>query len=222
MIDPRQDPTDPKWATAVLFVDTSPEHFYASVCSVLDRTDLDVIVGVLYPIFAREFESFGSRVLVRTVGSVSQLINETFAERRTHLVVINDAIALPPEPFAVARQWLDDEVRYSSISFLSNAAEFLSFPNRNVAEARPPDGYDETSITRRLRSLDPIAQPAPVMFAPGPIVVLASAALAAVGDVVAPSSARFDIAIADYCAGHERRALSTSLIRLRTFPGLPT
>jgi glycosyltransferase involved in cell wall biosynthesis len=200
MNDDRRDLPDPKWATAVVFVDTSPDHFHASIRSVLDRTDLDVIVGVLYPIFATEFESFGPRVRVRTVGSVSQLINETFASSRTHLVVINDAIALPPEPFAVAKQWLDDEVRYSSISFLSNAAEFLSFPNRNVAEARPPDGHDETSITRRLRSLGPLAQPAPVMFAPGPIVILASAALTAIGDVVAPASARFDIAIADYCA----------------------
>jgi glycosyltransferase involved in cell wall biosynthesis len=200
MSNDRLEQPDPKWATAVVFVDTSPEHFHVSVRSVLDRTDLDVVVGVLYPIFASEFSSFGPRVSVRTVGSVSQLINETFADRRTHLLVINDAITLPPEPFAVAQQWLDDELRYSSISFLSNAAEFLSFPNRNVPESRPPDGHDETSLTRRLRSLDPMAQPVPVMFAPGPIVILASAALAAVGDVVAPASARFDIAIADFCA----------------------
>jgi glycosyltransferase involved in cell wall biosynthesis len=200
MNDAQHELPDPKWATAVLFVDTSPEHFQASVRSVLDRTDFDVVVGVLYPIFATEFESFGPRVRVRTVGSISQLINETFASVRTHLVVINDAIALPPKPFVVAKQWLDDEVRYASISFLSNAAEFLSFPNRNAPQARPPDGQDETSITRRLRSLDPQASPAPVMFAPGPVVVLASSALAAVGDVVAPASARFDIAIADYCA----------------------
>jgi glycosyltransferase involved in cell wall biosynthesis len=194
------DTTDPKWATAVVFVDTSPEHFHAAVRSVLDRTDLDVVVGVLYPIFANEFEAFGPRVSVRTVGSVAQLINETFAKNRTHLVVINDAVALPPEPFVVAQKWLDDDLRYATISFLSNAAEFLSFPDRNVPAARPPDGHDETSVTRRLRSMDPIAQPAPVMYAPGPVVILAAPALAAVGEIVAPASARFDVAIADFCA----------------------
>ncbi len=188
------------WATAVVFVDTSPEHFHVAVRSLLDRTDLDVVVGVLYPIFANEFTQLGSRVSVRPVGSVAQLINETYAQRRTHVVVVNDAVALPPEPFAIARRWLDEDLRYSSISFLSNAAEFLSFPNRNVPEARSPDGHDETTITSRLRSSEPEAGPVPTMYAPGPVVVLSSAALGAVGEVVAPASARFDVAIADFCA----------------------
>ena len=188
------------WATAVVFVDTSPEHFHASVRSILDRTDLEVVVGVLYPIFANEFTALGSRVTVRPVGSVAQLINETYATRRSHIIVVNDAVALPPEPFVVAQKWLRDDLRYSSVSFLSNAAEFLSFPNRNVPEARSPDGHDETSITRRLRSKKPVAGPAPVMYAPGPVVLLAATALSAVGEVVAPASARFDVAIADFCA----------------------
>jgi hypothetical protein len=188
------------WATAVVFVDTSPEHFHAAVRSLLDRTDLDVVVGVLYPLFASEFANFGVRVSTRPVGSVAQLINETFAERRTNIVVVHDAIALPPNPFQHAKQWLADELRFSSVSFLSNAAEFLSFPNRNVAESRPPDGHDETSVTRRLRALSPVAEPVPCVYAPGPVVVLSAVALGAVGDVVAPASARFDVAIADFCA----------------------
>lgn len=197
--DPRL-PSDDTWATAVVFVDTSPEHFHASVRSILDRSAIDIVVGVLYPIFANEFSAFGSRVSVRPVGSVAQLINETYASRRNHIIVVNDAVALPPEPFAVAQKWLGDDLRYSSVSFLSNAAEFLSFPNRNVPEARSPDGHDETSITRRLRSKGPAATPAPVMYAPGPVAVLSAAALGAVGDVVAPASARFDVALADFCA----------------------
>jgi glycosyltransferase involved in cell wall biosynthesis len=189
-----------RWATAVVFVDTSPEHFHAAVRSVLDRTELDVVVGVLYPIFAAEFANFGPRVSTRPVGSVAQLINETFTKCRTNIVVVHDAIALPPDPFENAKQWLENELRFATVSFLSNAAEFLSFPNRNVPEPRPPDGHDETSVTRRLRALSPLPEPAPCAYAPGPVVVLSAVALAAVGDVVAPASARFDVAIADFCA----------------------
>ena len=111
---------------------------------------------------------------------------------------MNEPCLLPPEPFLTALAWLADDLRYGSISFLSNAADFLSFPVRNFPQDRAPDGHDEVTITRRLRSLTPAAVPTPATFATGPIVVLGAPALAAVGEIVAPASARFDIAIADF------------------------
>ena len=192
--------TDPIGLTAIAFVESSPDHFVVGVRSMLDRTNLDVVVGVLYPIFAAEFASLGPRVTVRPVGSVSQLINETYHERRTHVAVLHDVVVLPPNPFDTALEWLRDDVRFASVSFLGNASEFLSFPVRNQPVGRPPDGHDETTITRRLRMLTPPARPAPVMYAKGPLVILSASALGAVGELVAPASARFDVAVADFSA----------------------
>jgi glycosyltransferase involved in cell wall biosynthesis len=188
--------------TVVVFVPTHPDRFALSIAQALERTSADVVVGVLYPLFIPTFNAlvarFGDRVIVRPCGSVSQLINETYADRRSHLLVIDDAVTLPAEPFDIALAWFANDLRYSSVSFLSNASDFLSFPVRNLPVDRAPDGHDELSVTRALRN-GLISQPTPIMFAAGAVVLLSAAALGAVGELVAPVSARFDIAVADFC-----------------------
>jgi hypothetical protein len=145
--------------TAVVYVGTYPERYLVAVRSLLDRTDIDVVVGCLYTQFLPTFAGLGPRVEARMVGSVSELINVVYAERRTHIAAVNEPCVLPPDPFATALAWLGDDLRYSTVSFLSNAGDFLSFPVRNLPQDRAPDGTDEQSITRRLRSLTPAAQP---------------------------------------------------------------
>jgi glycosyltransferase involved in cell wall biosynthesis len=187
--------------TATVFVPTHPERFALSVSQLLERTDADVVVGVLYPLFIPTFNAlvarFGERLTVRPCGSVAQLINETYAQRRTHIAVVDDAVALPPDPFDQALAWFANDLRFSTVSFLSNAADFLSFPVRNLPVDRAPDGHDEVSITRALRNgFDGV--PTPIMYGAGAVVMISASALGAVGDLVAPVSARFDIAIADF------------------------
>ena len=183
---------------ATLFVGTAPENLVLSARSLLDRTDLDVIVGVLYPVFAEPFESLSARITVRPVGSVSELVNRVHAEHDAHVVAVNDAVELPPDPFGTALEWIDGDLRVATVSFLCNDADFLSFPVRNLPQGRPLDGFDEVSITRRLRSLSPPPQRAPIMFATGPVVVISGPALDTIGGLEAPHSARFDVAIADF------------------------
>ena len=184
--------------TVVVYVGTHPERYLVAVRSLLERTDIDVVVGCLYAQFLSTFASLGPRVQTCMVGSVSELCNVVYAERRTHLAVVNEPCIVPPEPFVTALGWLADDLRYATVSFLSNAADFLSFPVRNLAQDRAPDGHDEQTITRCLRALSPAAEPTPIAFACGPMVILAAPALGAVGEIVAPASARFDVAIADF------------------------
>ncbi len=184
--------------TAVVYVGTHPDRYLVAVRSLLDETDVDVVVGCLYTQFLSTFAGLGGRVQTQMVGSVSELCNVVYAHRRTHLAVVNEPCVLPPDPFATAEKWLGDDLRYATVSFLSNAADVLSFPVRNLPQDRAPDGHDERSITRRLRALTPPVVPSPVTFAAGPIVILAAPALSAVGEIVAPASARFDVAIADF------------------------
>jgi glycosyltransferase involved in cell wall biosynthesis len=184
--------------TGVVYVGTHPDRYLVAIRSLLEHTDMDIVVGCLYTQFLSTFAGLGPRVETCMVGSVSELCNLVYATRRTHLAVVNEPCLLPPEPFATAAEWLASDLRYATISFLSNAADFLSFPVRNLPQDRAPDGHDEQTITRRLRSLSPTADPAPVTYAAGPLVILSAPALAAVGEIVAPASARFDIAIADF------------------------
>lgn len=201
---PQPDHTPPAKATGVVFIAQSPDRMALSVSALLEQTPFDVVVGVLYPLYIPTFNALaarhGDRLSVRTVGSVSQLINETYEQRHTSIIVIDDAVVLPPDPFATALQWIDDDLRVATVSFLSNASGSLSFPIRNHPEDRAPDGQDEVSITRRLRALNPPAKPTPITYATGAVVILSAGSLSAVGNLEAPASARFDVAIADFSA----------------------
>jgi len=202
MISPGEPTKAP--ITGVVFVSTHPDRMAVSVRSMLFRTSVDVHVGVLYPMYSSSFRElqteYGDRLVVRPVGSVSELCNVVYAEQRTHLLVVDDVVVLPPAALDNALCWLNDDLRIATVSFLSNAADFLSFPTRNLPVGRPAGGHDEISITESLRSLSPDAVPAPIMFAAGHAVVVSAAAMGAVGDLVAPASARFDVAIADFSA----------------------
>ena len=212
-------------ATAVLFADTHPDRFALSVRSLMERTDLNVVVGTLYNAFAADFTDLGhdhpDRITVRPMGSVSELCNRVYEERRTNLIVINDAVVLPPQPFDQALAWMRDDLRVATVSFLSNAADFLSFPIRNLPADRPPDGHDEVSITRLLREVSPPAAPTPIMYAAGAVVLVSAAALGAVGDIVAPASARFDIAIADFSVRARAKGF-VDLVDTSTFVNRPS
>ena len=201
---PQPELTSRPQATGVVFVAQSPDRMALSVSALLEQTPFDAVVGVLYPLYIPTFNAlaarYGDRLSVRTVGSVAQLINETYEQRHTSIIVIDDAVVLPPNPFETALQWIDDDLRVATVSFLSNASGSLSFPTRNHPEDRAPDGQDEVSITRRLRSLTPSAKPTPITYATGAVVVLSAGALSAVGNLEAPASARFDIAVADFSA----------------------
>ena len=188
--------------TGVVFVSTHPDRMAMTIRSLLFRASIDVHVGILYALFSSSFREleheYGDRLTVRPVGSVSELCNRVYDECRTHLFVIDDVVSLPPDPLRNSVRWMNEDVRISTVSFLSNASDFLSFPIRNLPQGRPIDGHDEISITAALRSRGPEAVPVPILHAAGYAVVISASAMSAVGDLVAPASARFDVAVADF------------------------
>ncbi len=190
----------PERCTAVLFVPSSPEHWRHSVHQLVRSTDIDIVVGVLYPSDGAVFDGIDDRVEWYTVGSISELINRTYRTIGGHILVVNDALSLPLDMLDTAQRWVRQELRVATISFLSNASDSLSFPIRNQPQTRLPDGHDEQTITDRLRSTRPEAQPAPIPIAHGSLVLISAWALGAVGELQAPASARFDIAVADFSA----------------------
>lgn len=190
----------PDRCTAVVFVPSSPGHWRHTVLQLLRTTTIDVVVGVLYPVDGQHFEGLDDRVSWFTVGSVSELINRTYLSLGGHVLVANDALALPDDLLQTATEWVRNDLRVATVSFLSNAADSLSFPVRNLPQARLPDGHDEQSLTDALRSLTPVARPAPIPIAGGHLVLISAWALGAVGELQAPATARFDIAVADFSA----------------------
>ena len=188
--------------TGVVFVSTHPDRMAVAVRSLLFRTSIDVHVGILYPLYSasfRELEAeYGNRLTVRPVGSVSELCNRVYDERRTHIFVVHDVVALPPDPLGTAVHWLNNDLRISTVSFLSNASEFLSFPVRNLPQGPRCRRSRRDQHHSGATVACPEAVPAPVMYAAGYAVLISASALGAVGELVAPASARFDVAVADF------------------------
>ncbi len=199
--EPASEPTGLSLVTTVvMFVADSPDRWLMSVRSVLEQTDYPVVVGVLYPVHGTCFDAIDDRVRWGGVGSISELIDTTFKSTGGHVIVIDDAVTLPSDPFANAVAWATDDLRVASVSFLCNAAGALSFPTRNRPEPRVADAHHEGTITKWLREERPRQSRAPIPLASGPVVFLSSAGLGAVGRLEAPASARFDVAVADFSA----------------------
>jgi glycosyltransferase involved in cell wall biosynthesis len=109
----------------------------------------------------------------------------------------------------------------ATVSFLSNDAAFLSFPNRNLPVERPPEGRDEVSITRQLRSRKPFEPPVPIPMATGASVLVSSVALGVVGPFEDGPSGEFSAALADFCFRGRQRGF-VDLLETTSFCSRPS
>jgi glycosyltransferase involved in cell wall biosynthesis len=152
--------------------------------------------------------------------SLPAMVNELWRRRRCDVLAIWDAIVVPPDFAAPAERILEEDLRVASISFFSNAAGYLSFPQRNGPTDRPFPG-DETSTTRKLRMMGPSAVPAPIPLPGGVAVLIASPALSAAGPVAeAPTGSPLD-AVAELCLRARRKGF-VDLLDPSTFYARPS
>ena len=68
-------------------------------------------------------------------------------------------------------QWMGEDPRIGTVSFLSNAGGYLSFPHRNTETPFTVDGHDESSLTRRLRAESAFSRNNPAAKRPVPLPV---------------------------------------------------
>jgi glycosyltransferase involved in cell wall biosynthesis len=133
------------------------------------------------------------------------MVNELWSRWHVSVLLVTDAVLVPEGFLDLAFDAIHDDVRVSTVSFLCNAADFLSFPNRNHPTERAVEGHDETSTTRKLRARVPPPQPAPIPFAHGAAVLLSATALGAVGPLRESPSGHALGTIADFSLRSRRR-----------------
>lgn len=144
--------------------------------------------------------------VARVADSLPALVNQVWAEHRCHLVVISDTAVLPRHALDRALELVDDDLQTATVSFLCNAAGFLSFPYRHRPvshQITDVGGLDEEAVTTRLRVGRPTLDPVAVPFAVGPAVVLSSFAMSAVGPLC--EDVRADVAVADFSLRGRRK-----------------
>lgn len=136
--------------------------------------------------------------------SLGDLVDRVREARDAHVVAIGDPVTVPPGFLGPAVDLVTADPRIATVSFLSNAAAFLSFPDRDRPSIHQVGNADEVSLTGRLRRHG--AEPVSVPWAAGGAVLLSATALSATGKVEdAPDDQGPDLTFADFSLRARRR-----------------
>lgn len=189
-------PDNPAEIVVVVFVADRPENYLPTLNSLADAVDYPVVLATPDPGLLGPLASLGLPHL--RAQSPAEAVNLTWESGRSNILMICDAVVVPAGFLDNALSALHSDLRVATVSFLSNAGNFLSFPFRNTPRERVVDGRDELNLTRTLRSTAPAATPAPVPFAVGAAVVISSAGLSAIGPLAPSPSGLWSGSLADF------------------------
>jgi len=127
------------------------------------------------------------------------------------VLVVTSPIAVPAQLLSRARDWLREDPRIATCSFLSNAAGYLSFPHRNSPTAYGIGGHDETSATRVLREAGPDNGAVPIPVPSGAAILVNRAVLTTVGGFDASLDANPRESLAEFALRASRRGFQHRL-----------
>lgn len=191
-------------AVAAVFVAGPAEDHLPTVRS-LRRARGDVAVLVGGPSPGGYGALAGEGVTIVAAPTIGDLVRQARQAGAGHVLAVWCPTAFPADALTPALALLDDQLAVATVSFLSNAGGWLSFPHLGHPVAHQPEGLDEDAVTTRLRRTRPDQLPAPVALAEGPAVLLSGAALSAVGDPVDDAGVSPLAAIADFSLRARRR-----------------
>lgn len=191
-------------SVAALFVGTTEVGPWVRTVESLRRAHPEVVVVCGAPDPAALAPLTAAGAVVVTASSAAVLVDRLYAEHRSHVLLVGDPALFPARALDPALSIVERNLRVATVSFLGQGPGFLSFPVRN--QPLPPLAVplDAGATTEALRSTTPALGPATIPFASGPAVLLAAAALSAVGPVD-DSGGRTDLAVADFSARARRR-----------------
>ena len=152
-------PSPTPGVVGAVFVPPADEQHLLIAARSLERAGIPFFAGGPFAPTLRQFADAGYRCL--EASTAADLVNRVWAAHHLPVLAVGDAITLPDDFLTRALELLGDDLRIATVSFLSNDAALLSFPERNRPSARPPDGQDATSVTRLLRQRGPRTLPDP-------------------------------------------------------------
>ena len=213
------EPTRETLVTAAVFIGRWPERFAPTLRSLAGVPGLSVEVAVADEALLADTRQLAPTC--RLCRNAATFVNQLFAERKSDVLVVSDAAIVPAQLLDRALAITAADPRIASVSFLANDAAFLSFPQWNVPSDRLPDGHDEETVTKRLRSLPPDPVPAPLPTATGAVVMLTALGLAATGPLLEQDRDSFNANLAEYGERGRQRGF-LDVLDAGTFYALPS
>jgi glycosyltransferase involved in cell wall biosynthesis len=166
---------------AILWARERPEDWIETVISLCK---LDVVANVTLCLHYGAAEAAGltTSKKFKAVDTLSLAeVTQRLASNADQVLFVVEPVALSADALDRAVDWMIDDPRFGTVSFLSNAAGYLSFPYRNTQVPVPPAGYNETTLTKRLRARSPESGPVPISTPEGGAILVSKSALATSG-----------------------------------------
>ena len=205
---------------AILIVPGDPRPWLPCVLSLIEQTEVErVVVGTTDVPAAQAALAVTADVICVGRLDAADLIGHVREENtEVALLIVWAPVIAPARLFAGCPELLAD-LRVGTISFLSNAAGYISFPFWNQQRNHQLDDLDETMVNDRLRGIGPMIGAVPIPVAAGPAVLITSVAL----DLVGPGYGGVHPAVhlADISLSGGRRGL-VSLLDTTTFVARPS
>ena len=151
--------------------------------------DLEIVIGHNGP---RPFLDAGYGAEFEHGYSLRTLIERVSHGWTRHVLLVTGAVIVPEGLLDCALRAVEDDMRLATVSFLSNAAGYLSIPSRNTPGSHQFGPHDEVSLTHLLRTIEPAGEIIPIPVPAGDVTLLSRFALGAVdGYVDLPSTSAF-------------------------------
>jgi glycosyltransferase involved in cell wall biosynthesis len=148
--------------TALAWVSAELDPWLPAVERLLELPELERVIVAVAPHSSTDRLPDDDRVQVVRSGSFAYTVRQLPESVSGPVLIMTSPVLVPSVGLGTALDALAADARVVSVSFLSNAAGHLSFPQRNRPTQYSLEGHDETTLTRLLRSSDPVLEPAPI------------------------------------------------------------
>jgi glycosyltransferase involved in cell wall biosynthesis len=148
--------------TALAWVSAELDPWLPAIGRLLELPELERVIVAVAPNRGTDRLPEDDRVEVVTSGSFAFTVRTLPETVGGPVLIMTSPVLVPSVGLGTALDALADDARVVSVSFLSNAADHLSFPQKNRPTQFSLEGHDETTLTRLLRSSEPRLDPTPI------------------------------------------------------------
>jgi glycosyltransferase involved in cell wall biosynthesis len=150
------------------------------------------------------------RIIIHPDKTMLEVSSEVHDEKSDFVLFVTWPVRPPPEVLDLALDWMRDDPRIGTMSFLSNSGGSLSFPHRNAGSPLGVDGHDEQSLTTLLRQR-PNRAPTPIQVADGAMVLVSRGTMDVCGDLQDFGSQHCAVAVAELSLRAAKRGFNSYL-----------
>jgi glycosyltransferase involved in cell wall biosynthesis len=148
--------------TALAWVRADVATWLPAIARLLEVPGLERLLVAVGPTEPVDLLPDDDRVEVLSAPSFPDVVASLPERSAGPYLLLTGPVLLPQPGIETALDALAADLRVSAVSFLSNAAGHLSFPNKNRPTQYALEGHDETTLTRLLRSSEPMLLPATI------------------------------------------------------------